>query len=125
MFNLNKNKLKMNGNANDVKDGEIDSKFILSDLTSIMNPSSLFQGDGNMFLNVVIVLIASTGVFLSKKEPADSMKILMFTMGLIYFIYASYMISPIKSSTSEKERKKDEGIMKEDDFVNLFFNKDK
>lgn len=75
------------------------SSFFLTDITSLTEPSTLIKGDGNTFLNILVLILGALCFYGAKTNPKDKDKIIIVTVSFLYFIY----FMNIKfGSTSEK-----------------------
>jgi len=64
-----------------------ESSFLLTDLTSLSDPKKLVKGDGNTFLNFLILLLGALCFFGVKTNHKDKSKIIIAAVSFAYFIY--------------------------------------
>lgn len=99
------------------------SNFILADISSLSDPSSLVLGDGNTFLNILIPIIISGAIFLAKKQPQNKIIILIGAIAFMLFLSISTMLSSEETDVSKKEKTKNMNMEKiEREEENAFFH---
>jgi len=76
------------------------SKFMFTDLTSLISPDQLFSGDINSFLNILVLFTLFGSGYCLKKYPEHRSNIFAIATGIIISIIILFLSLPEQKEDS-------------------------